>query len=99
MTNDPKDQHVLAAAIHGRADVIVTFNLKDFPEEALSPWGIEAQHPQEYLLTLYEIDDRQVVARVSAIAAGRGEDMEDVLVRLGQAVPAFARRLLDDLDL
>lgn len=98
VTNDPKDQHVLAAAIHGGADVIVTFNLKDFPEEALAPWGIEAQHPQEYLLTLYEIDDRQVVARVSAIAAGRGEDMEDVLVRLGQAVPMFARRLLDDLD-
>lgn len=42
---DPKDCHVLAAAIKGRADVIVTFNLKDFPDEALAPYGIEAQHP------------------------------------------------------
>lgn len=99
VSNDPKDQHVLAAAIHGRAEVILTFNLKDFPEEALEPWGIKAKHPQEYLQTLYEIDDRQVVARVSEIAAERGEDMEDVLVRLGQAVPAFSSRLLDDLDL
>jgi len=99
MDNDPKDQHVLAAAVHARAEVILTFNLRDFLDEALAPWGIEAQHPQAYLETLYDIDDRQVVARVSAIAAKRGEDMEDVLVRLGQAVPTFAARLLDDLDL
>lgn len=99
VTNDPKDRHVLAAAIHARAEVILTFNLKDFPEEALNPWGIVAKHPQDYLETLYEIDDRQVVARVSAIAAKRGEDMEDVLVRLGQALPTFASRLLDDLNL
>jgi predicted nucleic acid-binding protein len=32
---DPDDRHVLAAAIRARADVIVTFNLKDFPAEAL----------------------------------------------------------------
>lgn len=99
VTNDPKDQHVLAAAAHARAEMILTFNLKDFPEDALEPWGIRAVHPQTYLETLYEVDDRQVVARVSAIAGKRGEDMEDVLVRLGKALPSFATRLLDDLDL
>jgi hypothetical protein len=36
---DPKDRHILAAAIVGRCDVIVTQNLRDFPEEALSPFG------------------------------------------------------------
>lgn len=46
---DPKDRHVLAAAITGRADVIVTFNLKDFPAETLSAFGIEAQHPDTFL--------------------------------------------------
>ena len=46
---DPDDRHVLAAAITGRADVIVTYNLKDFPEEALAPYGIEAQHPDVFL--------------------------------------------------
>jgi len=99
VTNDPKDMHVLAAAIHGGAEVILTFNLKDFPEKALSPWHMEAKHPQDYLETLYDIDDRQVVARISAIAAKRGEDMEDVLVRLGTALPKFSSRLLRDLDL
>ena len=40
---------MLAAAITAAADVIVTFNLKDFPATALSPNGIEAQHPDEFL--------------------------------------------------
>jgi len=46
---DPNDRHVLAAAIVGRCDVIVTCNLKDFPESAISPYGIEAQHPDDFL--------------------------------------------------
>jgi hypothetical protein len=46
---DPDDRHVLAAAIIGRCDVIVTQNLKDFPNEALASYGLEAQHPDEFL--------------------------------------------------
>jgi predicted nucleic acid-binding protein len=46
---DPDDRHVLAAAIKGRADLIVTRNLRDFPAERLDRWGIEAQHPDEFL--------------------------------------------------
>src|SRR5579864_2282842 len=39
---DPDDRHVLAAAIRGRVDVIVTMNLRDFPADTLAPFGIEA---------------------------------------------------------
>jgi len=46
---DAGDRHVLAAAIVGRCDVIVTQNLKHFPAAALEPFGIEAQHPDEFL--------------------------------------------------
>ena len=46
---DPNDRHVLAAAIVGRCDVIVTQNQKDFPKEALEPFGIETRHPDEFL--------------------------------------------------
>lgn len=45
---DPDDRHVLAAAIVGRCDAIVTQNLKDFPAEKLDPFGIEAQHPDDF---------------------------------------------------
>ncbi|APZ94621.1 PIN domain-containing protein [Fuerstiella marisgermanici] len=46
---DPDDRHVLAAAIRSRADVIVTFNLKDFPAAVLSEFDIEAQHPDDFI--------------------------------------------------
>ncbi len=46
---DPNDRHVLAAAIVGRCDAIVTQNLKDFPDNVLAPYGIEAQHPDDFL--------------------------------------------------
>ena len=46
---DPDDRHVLAAAIIGRCDVIVTQNVKDFPEISLAPYAIDVQHPDEFL--------------------------------------------------
>ena len=46
---DADDRHVLAAAIRAQADVIVTFNLRYFPDESLRPYGIEAQHPDDFL--------------------------------------------------
>ncbi|WP_314457310.1 PIN domain-containing protein [uncultured Microbacterium sp.] len=47
---DPNDRHVLAAAIRGRADVIVTENVRDFPATTLSPLGLEAVRLDEFLL-------------------------------------------------
>lgn len=49
---DPDDRHVLAAAIHARADVLVTANLKDFPAATLLQYGIEAQHPDDFIYYL-----------------------------------------------
>ena len=46
---DPDDRHVLAAAIVGGCDAIVTQNTKDFPEDRLAPFRLEAQHPDEFL--------------------------------------------------
>lgn len=49
---DRNDRHVLAAAIHCGASVIVTQNLTDFPANALAQFGIEAQHPDDFILDL-----------------------------------------------
>jgi hypothetical protein len=46
---DANDRHVLAAAIAGQCDVIVTMNIHHFPEAALTSFGIAAQHPDDFL--------------------------------------------------
>lgn len=50
---DLGDRHVLAAAIAGRASHIVTWNLADFPAEALAPYHVSAQNPDDFLMDLY----------------------------------------------
>ena len=46
---DEDDRHVLAAAIKAGAQIIVTFNLKDFPDEILNTYDIEAMHPDSFI--------------------------------------------------
>ncbi|MBI1902310.1 MAG: PIN domain-containing protein [Planctomycetia bacterium] len=57
---DPDDRHVLAAAIRAGADVIVTFNLTDFPSEALAKYGIEALHPDVFVRQLLDVAPKLV---------------------------------------
>jgi hypothetical protein len=61
MTNQEKDRHVLAAAVKTPCVVIVTYNLKHFPEESLNPFGITAKHPDESLIDLYHLNGEIVV--------------------------------------
>jgi predicted nucleic acid-binding protein len=62
---DPDDRHVLAAAIKGRADVIVTTNLKDFPPRALEPHGVEAVHPDDFVALQFDLNKEAVCRAVS----------------------------------
>jgi len=52
---DRDDRHVLAAAIAGDAQSIVTFNLKDFPAHQLEPHHVDAIHPDSFLLDLLDL--------------------------------------------
>lgn len=51
---DPDDRHVLAAAIEAGADVLLTWNLRDFPETAMAPHGIAAETPDALLAQLFQ---------------------------------------------
>jgi predicted nucleic acid-binding protein len=53
MTNDPKDRHVVAAAVAARVGTIVTLNRRHFPAAALQPHGIVVRTPDEFLLALF----------------------------------------------
>ena len=98
MTNDIKDRHVLAAAIKCKADIIVTFNLKDFPPESLQPWGIKTQHPDKFLLDLfsdYGIDiGVEIIRQQTADLKNPPVKMIDTIERLDRQVPDFATWIL-----
>jgi predicted nucleic acid-binding protein len=57
---DEDDRHVLAAAIHTHANLIVTFNLKDFPAKVLHSHKIEAIHPDDFVMRLIKMDSVSV---------------------------------------
>ena len=82
---DPDDRHVLAAAIRSGAQTIVTFNLKDFPAEVLEPLGIEARHPDDFIIDQISLAPGLMVgALLEQVAALRNPPMlrEQVVDRL-----------------
>jgi predicted nucleic acid-binding protein len=66
---DPNDRHVLAAAIVGHADAIVTFNLKDFPPEIVAKHGIEILHPDDFFADQYDLDPPRALTVIKRIRA------------------------------
>ncbi|GAA0970729.1 PIN domain-containing protein [Acrocarpospora macrocephala] len=88
MGNHVKDRHVLAAAVRGHADVIVTSNLRDFTSAACEPWDVEVQHPDTFLLYELELAPAVIlnVLREQASSTGkpphRSMTLEDVLASL-----------------
>lgn len=65
---DPDDRHVVAAAIRSRAQLIITFNLQDFPADALALWDIEAKHPDDFLVDQFHLDAIELHRAVQAVA-------------------------------
>lgn len=84
-----KDRHVVQAAIRSKSELIVTFNLKDFPSSALEGIKIRARHPSEFLLTLFSIEPLRVARRLREIAESNGEELLHSLQMLKRHVPAF----------
>jgi hypothetical protein len=66
---DSEDRHVVAAALIGHADAIVTFNLKDFPRAALDPLGLEAQHPDDFIVNQLHLNLPEALKAIKAMRA------------------------------
>ena len=61
---DPKDAHVVAAALKTEASMIVTENLKDFPSHLLEPLNIEAKSADAFIADTIALDDGRAVAAI-----------------------------------
>lgn len=98
---DPDDRHVLAAAIQGRANVIVTYNLADFPADTMATYGLEAQHPDEFVAHLIDLNEQAVLTAIRKMRANLRAptvSAEDLIARLEARefieTAAFLRRVL-----
>ena len=89
MTNDEKDRHVVAAAAHSEAAIIVTLNTRHFMLEHLEPWGIRALHPQSFLIEIFRQEQALVLAKLKQQAADRGRTLSQLLGILRPTVPGF----------
>ncbi len=66
---DNDDRHVLAAAMKCGAELIVTFNLKDFPDSALAEYGVKAIHPDDFIAELFDLDAGACIEAVREMRA------------------------------
>ncbi len=100
---DPDDRHVVAAAIRGGAGAIVTFNLKDFPADALRPFDMQAVHPDDFLVSLFEQAAGPVctaVKRQREALRNPPKTVEEQLATFeSQGLPQFVSRLREFAEL
>lgn len=93
MPNDPKDRHVLAAAVRSGADYVVTFNLKDFPPSLTRPLGVNAIGPGAFLRELWGNEEEELRDRLRDQAQSIGIPEPLLLSRLSRLVPGFVKSI------
>lgn len=85
---DEKDRHVLASAICGRANTIVTFNEKDFPEECLTRYSIARQSPDDFLVDQFRLNPGLVIEKIDAQAFAIRQPRKEIIERLKKLAQA-----------
>ena len=74
---DSKDRHVLAAAIKTNASVIVTHNIKDFPEEYLASFGLSAKSADDFLTDIIDLNHEVALAAFKEMVFHRRNPEKD----------------------
>jgi len=64
---DDDDRHVLAAAVAGSADLILTLNAQDFPRGVLAEEGLDRRDPDGFLLSLWQDHPGAVQAAAESV--------------------------------
>ncbi len=101
MTNNAKDRHVLATAVHVKAPVIVTQNRRHFPTHALAPYNIEAQSADTFLNDLFVANPnalQQIITEQASDLQNPPQSVEQVLDNLSLEAPTFTRALRERMD-
>ncbi len=96
MTNDLKDRHVLAAAVAAGASIVVTHNVRDFPEAAMRQVNVEVRSPDDFLIELFSRHPERmiwVIQRQAAALRAPPMTVEEILDRLMVPAPGFAARI------
>jgi predicted nucleic acid-binding protein len=100
---DPGDAHVLAAAVAGHADCIVTQNLKDFPDHALLPFDIEVIHPDDFFSLQLDLDAVNALSAFKRMRSGKTNptySTDEFIARFEKnQLPQTAAKLREAIDL
>ncbi len=89
---DPKDRHVLAAAIKTNANVIVTNNIKDFPKDYLSSYGLSAKTADDFLTDIIDLNPEEAVKAFKEMVLNRrNPDLDEF-----QVLDILRKRGLED---
>ena len=96
MTNHPGDRHVLATAVVAKADLIVTQNIKHFPDRELECWQVKAISADSFLCDLYTLEPNRVIQVIQRQANGLKKPpmtVADLLNLLDREVPEFVEKV------
>lgn len=71
MTNDPKDRHVLAAAVRCGAQAIITANIRHFPAASVRPYDVDVITPDDFLIHQFHLNAELLREKLAAQASAR----------------------------
>ncbi|WP_165173235.1 PIN domain-containing protein [Adlercreutzia sp. ZJ242] len=95
---DPNDRHVVAGAVLGGCGVVITYNLKDFPESSLEGVGVRAIHPDDFIMRVVEEDPEGVLSAVRSLVAAKKHPPRTMTEEIAGLRAARLLKFADFLD-